>query len=228
LWKFACMSYIKAFDILDWLFQNCFIFRWQFYRIERKCLKHMILKGWDKEDVESVHIKIADIKTENYSVTKVENTNLWKTVTCDNILNQSYTKHWTLLSIKIRQYTSLMKYITLQQLTKGMHAVDLCNGNLYSPVKIEDIQTRQTRSDDSLGISLRSSEPTAELLLKLLRMELSEIAISLMMTYIKLELRKENNIFLIIFLLLLRGLRGHDRMVVGCTSICTFCTCQCS
>jgi hypothetical protein len=53
----------------------------------------MILKGSDKEDVESVHIKIADIKTENYSVTKVENTNLWKTVTCDNILNQSYTKH---------------------------------------------------------------------------------------------------------------------------------------
>jgi hypothetical protein len=42
----------------------------------------MMLKGSDKEDVESVHIKIADIKTENYSVTKVENSNLWKTVTC--------------------------------------------------------------------------------------------------------------------------------------------------
>ena len=61
-----------------------------------------------------------------------------------------------------------------------MHAVELFNGNLYSPAKIEDIKTRQTRSDDSLGISLRSSEPTAELLLKLLRMELSEIANSLM------------------------------------------------
>jgi hypothetical protein len=42
-----------------------------------------------------------------------------KTVTCGNILNQTYTKHWTLLSIKIRQYISLMKYITMQQLTKG-------------------------------------------------------------------------------------------------------------
>ena len=107
-----------------------------------------------------------------------------------------------------------MKYITLQQLTKGMHAVDLFNGNLYSPVKIEDIKTRQTRSDDFLGISLRSSEPTAELLLKLLRMEMSEIANSLMMTDIKLELRKVNKIVLIILLLVLRGLRGHDRMVV--------------
>jgi hypothetical protein len=95
-----------------------------------------------------------------------------------------------------------------------MHAVDLFNGNLYSPVKIEDIKTRQTRSDDFLGISLRSSEPTAELLLKLLRMEMSEIANSLMMTDIKLELRKVNKIVLIILLLVLRGLRGHDRMVV--------------
>ena len=95
-----------------------------------------------------------------------------------------------------------------------MHAVDLFNGNLYSPVKIEDIKTRQTRSDDFLGISLRSSEPTAELLLKLLRMEMSEIANSLMMTDIKLELRKVNKIVLIILLLVLRGLRGHDQMVV--------------
>ena len=95
-----------------------------------------------------------------------------------------------------------------------MHAVDLFNGNLYSPVKIEDIKTRQTRSDDFLGISLRSSEPTAELLLKLLRMEMSEIANSLMMTDIKLELRKVNKIVMIILLLVLRGLRGHDRMVV--------------
>ena len=95
-----------------------------------------------------------------------------------------------------------------------MHAVDLFNGNLYSPVKIEDIKTRQTRSDDFLGISLRSSEPTAELLLKLLRMEMSEIANSLMMTDIKLDLRKVNKIFLIILLLVLRGLCGHDRMVV--------------
>ena len=95
-----------------------------------------------------------------------------------------------------------------------MHAVDLFNGNLYRPVKIEDIKTRQTRSDDFLGISLRSSEPTAELLLKLLRMEMSEIANSLMMTDIKLELRKVNKIVLIILLLVLRGLRGHDRMVV--------------
>ena len=94
-----------------------------------------------------------------------------------------------------------MKYITIQQLTKGMHAVELFNGNLYSPVKIEDIKTRQTRSDDSLGLFIRSSEPTAELLLKMLRMELSEIDISLIMTDIKLELRKVNNIFLIILLL---------------------------
>ena len=82
-----------------------------------------------------------------------------------------------------------------------MHAVEVFNGNLYSPVKIEDIKTRQTRSDDSLGLFLRSSEPTAELLLKMLRMELSEIDISLIMTDIKLELRKVNNIFLIILLL---------------------------
>jgi hypothetical protein len=41
--------------------------------------------------------------------------------------------------------------------------VDLFNGSLYSPVKIEDIKTRQTNSDDSLGISVRSSEPTAEI-----------------------------------------------------------------
>jgi hypothetical protein len=94
-----------------------------------------------------------------------------------------------------------MKYITIQQLTKGMHAVELFNGNLYSPVKIEDIKTRQTMSDDSLGLFIRSSEPTAELLLKMLRMELSEIDISLIMTDIKLELRKVNNIFLIILLL---------------------------
>jgi hypothetical protein len=46
-------------------------------------------------------------------VIKVENTNLWKTLICGNILNRSYTKHWTLLSIKIRQYMSLMKYITV-------------------------------------------------------------------------------------------------------------------
>jgi hypothetical protein len=82
-----------------------------------------------------------------------------------------------------------------------MHAVELFNGNLYSPVKIEDIKTRQTRSDDSLWLFLRSSEPTAELLLKMLRMELSEIDISLIMTDIKLELRKVNYIFLIILLL---------------------------
>ena len=94
-----------------------------------------------------------------------------------------------------------MKYITIQQLTKGMHAVELFNGNLYSPVKIEDIKTRQTRPDDSLGLFIGSSEPTAELLLKMLRMELSEIDISLIMTDIKLELRKVNNIFLIILLL---------------------------
>ena len=116
LWKFACISYIKALYILDWLSQNCFIFRWQFNRIERNCLKHMMLKGSNKEDVESVHIKIVDIKRENYSVTKDQR----KTVTSGNILNQGYTKHWTLLSIKIRQYISLMKYITMQQLTKGM------------------------------------------------------------------------------------------------------------
>ena len=41
--------------------------------------------------------------------------------------------------------------------------VDLFNGSLYSPVKIEDIKTRHTSSDDSLGISVRSSEPTAEI-----------------------------------------------------------------
>ena len=94
-----------------------------------------------------------------------------------------------------------MKYITIQQLTKGMHAVELFNGNLYSPVKIEDIKSRQTKSDDSLGIFLKSSEPTAELLLKMLRMDVSEIDISLIMTDIKLELRKVNNIFLIVLLL---------------------------
>lgn len=49
----------------------------------------MIFKGSDKEDVESVHIKIVDIKRENYSVTKDQR----KTVTCGNILNQRYTKH---------------------------------------------------------------------------------------------------------------------------------------
>jgi hypothetical protein len=59
-----------------------------------------------------------------------------------------------------------MKYITIQQLTKRMHAVELFNGNLYSPAKIEDIKTGQTRSDDSLGISLRSSEPTAEVVIE--------------------------------------------------------------
>jgi hypothetical protein len=37
----------------------------------------MMLKGSDKEDVESVHIKIVDIKRENYSVTKDQS----KTVT---------------------------------------------------------------------------------------------------------------------------------------------------
>ena len=47
-----------------------------------------------------------------------------------------------------------------------MHAVELFNGNLYSPATIEDIKTRQTRSDDSLGISVRSSEPTAEVLIE--------------------------------------------------------------
>jgi hypothetical protein len=47
-----------------------------------------------------------------------------------------------------------------------MHAVELFNGNLYNPAKIEDIKTRQTRSDDSLGICLRSSEPTAEVLIE--------------------------------------------------------------
>ena len=152
----------------------------------------------------------------------MENSNLWQYIkpelyeTLNTAVNQNKTIH----------KSDEIYYITT--VNEGDACVDLCNGNLYSPVKIEDIQTRQTRSDDSLGISLRSSEPTAELLLKLLRMELSEIANSLMMTYIKLELRKVNNIFLIIFLLLLRGLRGHDRMVVGCTSICTFCTCQCS
>jgi type II secretory pathway component PulL len=52
-----------------------------------------MLKGSEKEDVESFHIKIADIKRENYSVIKVENTNLWKTLICGNILNRSYTKH---------------------------------------------------------------------------------------------------------------------------------------
>jgi hypothetical protein len=121
-----------------------------------------------------------------------------------------------------------MKYITIQQLTKRMHAVELFNGNLYSPVKIEDIKTRQTRSDDSLGISVRSSEPTAEVLIENVENGNVRNCISLMMTDIKLEVRKVNNIFLIILLLVLRGLRGHDRMVVGCISICTFCACQCS
>jgi hypothetical protein len=41
----------------------------------------MMLKGSNKEDVESVHIKIVDIKRENYSVTKDQR----KTVTCGNI-----------------------------------------------------------------------------------------------------------------------------------------------
>jgi hypothetical protein len=49
----------------------------------------MMLKGSNKEDVESVHIKIVDIKRENYSVTKDQR----KTVTSGNILNQGYTKH---------------------------------------------------------------------------------------------------------------------------------------
>lgn len=106
--------------------------------------------------------------------------------------------------------------------------VDLFNGNLYSPAKIEDIKTRQTRSDDSLGISVRSSEPTAEVLIENVENGNVRNCISLMMTDIKLEVRKVNNIFLIILLLVLRGLRGHDRMVVGCISICTFCACQCS
>ena len=47
-----------------------------------------------------------------------------------------------------------------------MHAVELFNGNLYSPVKLEDIKTRQTRSDDSLRIYLRSSEPMAEVVIE--------------------------------------------------------------
>ena len=106
--------------------------------------------------------------------------------------------------------------------------VDLFNGSLYSPVKLEDIKTRQTSSGDSLGISVRSSEPTAEVLIENVENGNVRNCISLMMTDIKLEVRKVNNIFLIILLLVLRGLRGHDRMVVGCTSICTFCTCQCS
>ena len=106
--------------------------------------------------------------------------------------------------------------------------VDLFNGSLYSPVKLEDIKTRQTSSDDSLGISVRSSEPTAEVLIENVENGNVRNCISLMMTDIKLEVRKVNNIFLIILLLVLRGLRGHDRMVVGCISICTFCACQCS
>jgi hypothetical protein len=92
--------------------------------------------------------------------------------------------------------------------------VDLFNGSLYSPVKLEDIKTRQTSSDDSLGISVRSSEPTAEVLIENVENGNVRNCISLMMTDIKLEVRKVNNIFLIILLLVLRGLRGHDRMVV--------------
>ena len=90
--------------------------------------------------------------------------------------------------------------------------VDLFNGSLYSTVKLEDIKTRQTSSDDSLGISVRSSEPTAEVLIENVENGNVRNCISLMMTDIKLELRKVNNIFLIILLLVLRGLR--DRMVV--------------
>ena len=63
----------------------------------------MMLKGSDKEDVESVHIKIADIKTENYSVTKVENANFCKTVTCDNILNKGNNKITELRTILQRE-----------------------------------------------------------------------------------------------------------------------------
>jgi hypothetical protein len=93
--------------------------------------------------------------------------------------------------------------------------VDLFNGSLYSTVKLEDIKTRQTSSDDSLGISVRSSEPTAEVLIENVENGNVRNCISLMMTdSIKLELRKVNKIFLIILLLVLRGLRGHDRMVV--------------
>ena len=48
-----------------------------------------------------------------------------------------------------------------------MHAVVIFNGNRYSSAKIEDIKTRQTRSDDSLWISLRSSEPKAEVVIEI-------------------------------------------------------------
>ena len=51
-----------------------------------------------------------------------------------------------------------MKYIILQQYQ--------FNGNLHNPVKIKAIKTRQTRSDDSLGISVRTCEPAPELVIE--------------------------------------------------------------
>ena len=151
----------------------------------------------------------------------MENSNLWQYIkpelheTLNTTVNQNKTIHKS-------------DEIYYNATVNEGDDVDLFNGSLYSPVKIEDIKTRQTSSDDSLGISLRSSEPTAEVLIENVENGNVRNCISLMMTDIKLEVRKVNNIFLIILLLVLRGLRGHDRMVVGCISICTFCACQCS
>lgn len=46
------------------------------------------------------------------------------------------------------------------------YTVDHFNGNLHNPVKIKTIKTRQTRSDDSLGISVRTSEPAPEVVIE--------------------------------------------------------------
>ena len=80
----------------------------------------------------------------------MENSNLWQYIkpelheTLNTTVNQNKTIH---KSDEIYYNTTV---------NEGGD-VDLFNGSLYSPVKIEDIKTRQTRSDDSLGISVRSS-----------------------------------------------------------------------
>jgi hypothetical protein len=136
----------------------------------------MMLKGTDKEDVDSVHVRISDIKTESYetlSVIKVENSNVCDTTSLFKIENNNlwhYIKpelHQT-LNTTINQNKTIDKTdeIYYPPTVNEGYTVDQFNGNLHNPVKIKAIKTRQTRSDDSLGISVRTSEPAPELVIE--------------------------------------------------------------
>ena len=89
----------------------------------------------------------------------MENTNLWQYIKPElhETLNTTVNQNKTIYKSDEIYYNTTVN--------EGGD-VDLFNGSLYSPVKIEDIKTRQKSSDDSLGISVRSSEPTAEIVIE--------------------------------------------------------------